>query len=65
MLVIGQRNRTVKGQLKCHTCVSGQNMSCVCCSLTFHQVNCFFLNENVQLMSSFFFSNFAIVLINW
>ena len=28
MLVIGQCNRTVKGQLTRHTCVSGQNCNC-------------------------------------
>ena len=28
MLVIGQSNRTVKGQSTRHACVSGQNVSC-------------------------------------
>ena len=51
MLVIGQCNRTVKGQLTCRACVSGQNTSRMCAVVS-HFIELtvfffFFLNGNI------------------
>ena len=68
MLVIGQCNRTVKGQLTCRACVSGQNTSRMCAVVShFIELTVFFLfffkwKHIIGLVS---FSNFVIVLINW
>ena len=69
MLVIGQCNRTVKGQLTHHACVSGQCNRTVKGQLTHHacvsgkNCNCFFFWKYITGLISF--SNFVIVLINW
>ena len=48
MLVIGQSNRTVKGQSTRHACVSGQNVSCARAVVShFAELTGFFFNENV------------------
>ena len=57
MLVIGQCNRTVKGQLTCRACVSGQNTSCMCAVVSHFielTVFCFFFLMEAYNWSSFF-----------
>ena len=65
MPAIGQCNRTVKGTVLRHACVSGQNASCARANVShFAELTDFFFMKTYSrcLVS---FSNFVIVLINW